>query len=242
MNPNGTIGGFPDNPGYCHPKCHCAFHSAPAPTCTCKPILNECCAKCDYHCSCEGKARDVWEYPRSPELPPIIITCPSCLQDVNGRHFRSIVCPPCEAEAKAEYSDLRGYLEQRQFATPKGTDLKAIAAIYAAARNISRESGVLHHVDHIIPIRGIGVAGLHVAWNLRIIPAIENQKKGNRVDPKLLHHKPDLASVPQHHTEPAPGYDARASQRHPTHKVQRPVAQPPQTAKPRLVKAKHSAT
>lgn len=64
-------------------------------------------------------------------------------------------------------------------ATPGWVVRDALIEIYAAAAAM-RKAGLDVHVDHIVPLRGRGVCGLHVPWNLRIIPAEENMRKGNR--------------------------------------------------------------
>lgn len=66
--------------------------------------------------------------------------------------------------------------------TPPWTDLDAIAAIYAEARRLTKETGVPHHV---IPLRGRSVSGLHVASNLQILTADANQRKSNHLPREL---------------------------------------------------------
>jgi hypothetical protein len=53
--------------------------------------------------------------------------------------------------------------------------------VYAECVRISQETGVEHHVDHIVPLRGRIVHGLRVHYNLQILPGTENIRKGNRV-------------------------------------------------------------
>jgi len=60
-----------------------------------------------------------------------------------------------------------------------------IKSIYRACINTTKKTGKKHHVDHIVPLQGNTVCGLHVWWNLRIVPADQNLSKGNRVWPDM---------------------------------------------------------
>lgn len=55
-----------------------------------------------------------------------------------------------------------------------------IASIYELC-SAWRGIGFDYHVDHIIPLQGKSVSGMHVPWNLQILNAKENISKGNRV-------------------------------------------------------------
>lgn len=59
-------------------------------------------------------------------------------------------------------------------------DLQQIEWFYQEAKRLFKLTGVPHHVDHIIPLQGKYVCGLHTPNNLQILTASENSKKGNR--------------------------------------------------------------
>lgn len=63
--------------------------------------------------------------------------------------------------------------------TPAWADLKAISWWYRCARAMSDATGIPHHVDHVVPLRGRNVSGLHVEENLACIPADQNKRKSN---------------------------------------------------------------
>ena len=75
------------------------------------------------------------------------------------------------------------YETQRDTATPPWVteeELRMMNDIYEEARRLTRETGVHHQVDHIVPLQGKTVSGLHVFSNLQILTQVENVSKSNR--------------------------------------------------------------
>jgi hypothetical protein len=72
------------------------------------------------------------------------------------------------------------YRAQKRQATPiwlSPEDLQKIFDIY-------QNCPIGYHVDHIVPLHGEQVSGLHVPWNLQYLPAEDNLKKSNKFGKK----------------------------------------------------------
>ena len=72
------------------------------------------------------------------------------------------------------YAHRDAYRRRCRQAMPAWVDRKEILAIYREAKRLGLS------VDHIMPLKGVNFSGLHVPWNLQLMPLSENVRKGNR--------------------------------------------------------------
>jgi hypothetical protein len=86
-------------------------------------------------------------------------------------------CMKHHAQALADSASRRSSLIN---AIPNWADKKAIKKIYEDCILIYANTGVRHEVDHVVPLRGATVTGLHIASNLQIIKASDNRRKSNK--------------------------------------------------------------
>ena len=74
---------------------------------------------------------------------------------------------------------------QKLLATPKWLSKdqhQHIKDVYWLCEDLKLTTGLDYNVDHIVPLQGKNVCGLHVPWNLQILPSDVNKSKGNRHD------------------------------------------------------------
>jgi len=118
--------------------------------------------------------------------------CPGCKIEKPESQFRMALCWDCRGlklpfqtkyECDKGDGSPRYYQSKRHarksVATPPWVDKKAIGKIYAEARRLTHDTGIPHHVDHVWPLVHEDFCGLHVPWNLRVIPKRQNISKGN---------------------------------------------------------------
>lgn len=126
-----------------------------------------------------------------------------CLAKAKAKRLvnRNVLIERCR-KWREENRELHLELKRKQYRNnPKYlTDSKARRAFYREIAGKKLAMAYLHdlrevyakcpkgyHVDHIVPLKHEKVSGLHVPWNLRYIPSIENRKKKNKFIEELAY-------------------------------------------------------
>lgn len=113
--------------------------------------------------------------------------CKECHSSYRVAHYRDNPAPEREKAAvwrknnlDLKAFDLASYRSRKLKAVPAWADEERMKKVYAAAATLTKWTGETWHVDHVIPLRGKNVCGLHCETNLQLLTATENQSKGNR--------------------------------------------------------------
>ena len=122
-----------------------------------------------------------WRFPRA-----------ALLEVVNRRALenKGEEPPNTKAENKAPHGRSRANISYhaakrraaKKMRTVPWANSDAIKQIYESAEKMTRETGIVHHVGHIIPMQGALVSGLHVESNLQVLVGSENIRKKNRFE------------------------------------------------------------
>lgn len=100
---------------------------------------------------------------------------PEKYREINRRHY-------AKPEAIARHRLNAAARDERiRLATPPWANKAKIAEIYELAAMLTKATGLSHEVDHVVPLRGRFISGLHIETNLQILLADENRKKSNLV-------------------------------------------------------------
>jgi hypothetical protein len=102
-----------------------------------------------------------------------------------GHHPGPLFGPICKKKSGQGRFRSKTYRRKVRQATPAWADPQKVRDFYREAKRLTKLTGHRHSVDHIIPLKGETVCGLHVHTNLEVKLHAENMSKGNRFEEQL---------------------------------------------------------
>jgi len=89
-----------------------------------------------------------------------------------------------ENNKEKSFANSAKYRAKKRNAVPSWLDKEMqeqIECLFKIAKELTNKTGIPHEVDHIIPLQGESVSGLHVPWNLQVLSRFDNRSKKNLI-------------------------------------------------------------
>lgn len=109
----------------------------------------------------------------------------------NGPLFAPLAKQPAPVTRGTRLPGIRRRWRERS-QRPMWFDPAKAYALYREARRRTKETGVVHSVEHVVPLAGGTVCGLHWHGNMEVLPLVDNLKKGTRWWPDMWETQPEL--------------------------------------------------
>jgi len=119
-------------------------------------------------------------------------------REENPERAKKKVCEWQKTNKSRCRTNARNYSLRKTKACPvwlKEEHKKQIENFYWLAQDLRTITGEPYHVDHIEPLQGRDICGLHVPWNLQILPAELNIGKKNKRNNRPFAKLGDAGSV-----------------------------------------------
>lgn len=136
-----------------------------------------------HHCYCKDCAKqknNEWKQKNKDKVATYDKAWQQANKDKKSKNYKNY---QVNNRAKVNsYNSYRRALELQ--ATPKwltASHKLHMECKYSLAAMLSKHTAEQHHVDHIVPLNGKTVCGLHVPWNLQVLTAKANLSKSNRI-------------------------------------------------------------
>jgi hypothetical protein len=139
--------------------------------------------KTKYHCYCKEctKAKNTeWKLRNKEKVTAYDKAWQQNNKDKKAKNYKN-----WQVNNRAKVNSYNSYRRALELqATPSWLteeQLNQIESFYWLSKVQYELTDTKYHVDHIVPLKGKTVCGLHVPWNLQVIPALENICKGNKI-------------------------------------------------------------